>query len=349
MIYFRCDASHNIGWGHLRRCLVLAEELNKQTQTTFIISTPTQEMLDLITDCGASVIGLPAVPSYKDELSYYPLEMERIILDLGHRKTLNAPTEFTNYLQALEHENINTVIIDGLDDDEFRDPKAPIVKAYVQPYWGVSSNPPMSEYWLFGADYVLLDPKYHHAYQYKPKGAINNILVTFGGADPQENTINVMKGLVEIPAIEFQLRVVIGPSFDAKARREIIAFSENYEWIDIIISPNGLDPHYQWADLCIGGSSTTRYEAASCGVPMLFASIYNEHKRLSEKFSKYGTAHYVGHAQDLTPTDWKNAVTKMLKNPQMIREMVENIKKMKTVEPGVSRLSAELMKIFNIM
>lgn len=349
MIYFRCDASHNIGWGHLRRCSVLAEELNKLTQTTFLIKTPSQEILDFITYSGSSVIGLPDVLSYEDELKYYPPETERIILDLGHRKTLDAPADFVAYLEALEKENIETVIIDGLDDDEFRDERAPKVKAYIQPYWGVTSTPPPADYWLFGANYVLIDPQYHYAYRHRPKGAVENILLTFGGADPHENTIKVMHGLAAIHPIEFQLRVVVGPSFNNDAVNKIIAFSENYEWINVVMKPNGLKLHYQWADLCIGGSSTTRYEAASCGVPMLFASIYKEHKKLSETFAKFGTAHYVGYAGDLVPADWKKVMTILLKNPIIICRMIKAIKKMRTVEPGASHLSVDLAKLFKII
>lgn len=347
MIYIRCDASQKIGWGHLKRSLVLAEQLNKCIKTTFLIVEPSLDMCDLVKAAGSSLIKLPQGCSYQDELQFYPPEIKHIILDLGHRQTLEAPDEFVKYLDLLTEKSVDIIIIDGLDDDEFRDLRAPRVKAYIQPYWGIlSSTPPLAEHWLHGADYVLLDPEYHYAYRYRPIGEINNILLTFGGSDPQENTLKVLEGLGAITSNEFRTRVVIGPSFDPKAAKKIEAFSKNHDWVGIINKPNGLKAQYEWADLCIGGSSTTRYEAASCGLPMIFTAIYKEHIKLSKSFAAFGTAKYIGFAEDLSSAHWEKEISSLLKNPKAVIKISNEIRKMKSDKPGAEQLSVELLKLF---
>ena len=57
--------------------------------------------------------------------------------------------------------------------------------------------------------------------------------------------------------------------------------------------------------LCIGGSSTTRYEAAACGLPMIFCAIYQSHVNLSKDYASFGTAEFIGSADILVSQDWE--------------------------------------------
>ena len=157
MIYYRCDVSEKAGWGHLSRCLILAESLTEHTQTCFIQAAPMASVINKIKEIGATIHEVPTGLSYEQEVAYYPTELQNIIVDLGHRQNLQNPEELLKYLDALARDGKDVVIMDGLDDDSFRDQRAPRIKAYVQPYWGVNEGDPTnSEHRISGEEYTNL-------------------------------------------------------------------------------------------------------------------------------------------------------------------------------------------------
>ena len=347
MIYLRCDVSETIGMGHLKRCLALAKHINLTTKTCFIIPAPSQNTINLIKEAGSSIHEIPANLSHDEEFTHYPNQCKNIIIDLGHRHNLDNPDSFVEYLNILDRNDCNIAIMDGLDDDAFRDNRAPRTTAYIQPYWGINEiNPPNTDHWLRGPEYVLLDPIYKHSYQKRTSHKITKILITFGGADPQENTIKVLNSIKDLDS-SLQIRVIIGAFFSQSHKEDIQALqSQAPDNIELIHAPDNLLEHYHWADLGICASSTSRYEAAACGLPIIFTAIYPEHKKLSQTFASYGTSLYIGYDQDLTPDDWQQAISRLQKTPQTYINMVNSIEKMQCVEHGTKHLSKTLQKIF---
>lgn len=310
---------------------------------------PDDYTVQAVLKSGARVHSLPSGLSYAQEIQHYPEGAENIVVDLGHRKNLDNPHIFVEYLDALSVRNYQIAVMDGLDDDSFRDERAPKTKAYIQPYWGVAEHrPPNTQYWLYGAPYVLLDHVYKEAYRERSGGDIRNILVTFGGSDPQGNTSKVTKALCHEMFRDCHIRIIIGPSFSETHIEQIEALANDRGNMALIYAPRTLAEHYSRADLCIGGSSTSRYEAAACGLPMMFTAIYPEHIKLSETFADYGTAQYVGYADDLTDSDWQSAIFSLLQNTEDYIKMVNAITEMQPSRFGTDYLAEKLLNVFKI-
>ncbi|MCK4461122.1 MAG: UDP-2,4-diacetamido-2,4,6-trideoxy-beta-L-altropyranose hydrolase, partial [candidate division Zixibacteria bacterium] len=73
-VAIRCDASHEIGTGHVMRCLTLADQLrDKSADVTFICREHSGNINDVIEKHGFSVHCLPFIdtPSGKDFESEY--------------------------------------------------------------------------------------------------------------------------------------------------------------------------------------------------------------------------------------------------------------------------------------
>ncbi len=343
MIYFRCDVSETIGIGNLRRCLILARALNAHDTTCFILPEDTDEnTLKLIHESRSSVHLVPKALSYEHKISHYPKDAQNIILDLGHRQNLEHPLPLISYLKALDHSKYTIVMMDGLSDDSFRDERAPKIKALIQPYWGTDTQrPPNAEHWLHGQDYVLLDEIYINAYRQRQTTSPQKILITFGGADPQTNTLRVVNSLKDLSNIE--MRVIVGPFF---SKEHVCALKKLSAHVTLIHDPSDLLVHYQWADLGICASGTTRYEAAACGLPLIVTSLYPEHQSLSENFASYGTTYYAGYYKDMSPEDWARIVMDIQNNQELYTGMVNALEQIDHTGNGAQNLAQALLKIF---
>ena len=347
MIYFRCDVSQTIGWGHLKRCIALAGGLNSITKCCFLMVDPDEYITQLIHQSGATIHALPRDLSYAQEIEHYPTNAQNIIIDLGHRKNLERPNAFIEYLGALDDQKYQIAIMDGLDADSFRDERTPKTKAYIQPYWDVEEKkPPHTQHWIYGAPFVLLDQIYKNAFRDRTNAELRNILVTFGGSDPQNNTYKVMRALCHKQFDQYQIRLIIGPSFADHQTKQIESLAQNQDNITLIYAPKALRNHYDWADLCVGASSISRYEAAACGLPMIFAAIYPEHIQFSQRFATYETAHYAGYADELTQEHWHETLLSLLQTSEPYIKMVSALKAMRQHQFGTDQLAKTLMDIF---
>ena len=347
MIFFRCDVSEAIGWGHLKRCITLAKYINEYSTTVFLMSRFTQVAQEAIEKIGSLLHVIPEGLAYEDEIEFYPASCQNIIVDLGHRDNLSQPNEYVKYLHALTSFDCRVVVIDGLGKESFRHKEAPMIKAYIQPYWGVPKEPrPHSEFWFQGPEFVLVDEMYYLGFKKRSSSSVKNLLITFGGSDPQENTIKVLNGVVN-SINSLNIRVIIGPSF-SPALINCIKKTAFGSVIDLVVAPKNLLEHYQWADLGICGSGTTRYEAAAIGLPVIFTSIYPEHNHLSNDYASFGTSEYLGPDVSLAPTDWRAAILKMQVSPTSYENMVTAIETMRQVNFGGRNLAAQLKEVFKI-
>lgn len=346
MIFVRCDVSKTIGWGHLKRCLTLSKSMKKHISVTFLMSGFNAKADKMIRDSGCCVLKLPSDLSYQEEIKYYPDYCKNIIIDLGHRANVKDFDSFTRYLTDLKHLRYKIIVIDGLGDESYRVNSAPKIDAYIQPYWGVPLDPePKSDSWFYGRDSVLVDRVYFDSYRKRKSNIIKNLLITFGGSDPQEITVTVLEALKNMES-DVNVRCIVGPSFSHSLVEKIKKFQIN-QIIDIRYAPENLSEHYEWADLGICGSGGSRYEAAAAGLPILFTAIYEDHDSLSNLFSSFGTSQYIGVYSKLSTLDWMNEIKNLRNSPQCYQRMIDSIEKMRPSELGGDWLARKIQEVLN--
>ena len=346
MILVRCDVSEIIGWGHFKRCLTLCESLKNYSPVTFLMSCRDERVNKMVIEKGCSVFNLPSNLSYQDEVKHYPNICKNVIIDLGYRNNLANIQNFTNYLIKLKSLDYKIILIDGLGDESYRAENAPHIEGYIQPYWGVPLHPePKTDNWLHGKKSVLVESVYFDSYTKRNPQKIKNLLITFGGSDPQGITLTVLGALNKL-AEEVNIRCIIGPSFSTELTEAVKNIQTN-QYLDILYSPENLLQHYKWADLCICGSGSTRYEAAAVGLPVLFTAIYEEHANFSSIFATFETSRYVGVYSNLSMLDWATEIENLIKSSSCYKKMVKSITKMRTNERGSKWLSKKIQGIFN--
>lgn len=184
-ILIRCDASKEIGLGHITRCLVLANELRDDKNRVYFAIKNYEIAIEKIKEQQFDMIVAD------DNFDYFKwiediIEQQKIDIFIGDIRD-GFPIELISYMK---NKNILTVAIDEPSEYSkecdlcFYPPHAKIDKSE---YKGRVFQ---------GLEYVILRDEFYKEYE-KKKNIIPNILVMMGGTDTYNLSYKVVKKLHE--------------------------------------------------------------------------------------------------------------------------------------------------------
>ncbi|MBO0356619.1 UDP-2,4-diacetamido-2,4,6-trideoxy-beta-L-altropyranose hydrolase [Hymenobacter sp. BT186] len=216
-IIFRADGNAQIGLGHVVRSLALAAVVEAVGPCYFAVQQPTAAVRNLLAQAGVTLIELPEQPWLAEAhyLSSSVLQASDIVVLDGYHFD-------RAYQEIIKNAGCRLVCIDDLHATSF------VADLIINHSPGVTpcnySALPGTRYCL-GPGFSLLRPAFlRHALA--PTAApvpISNVLLCFGGADPQQVTTRMLTALLALPAIQ-QIGVVLGGAFNEQAAlTEILA------------------------------------------------------------------------------------------------------------------------------
>ena len=219
-VIFRADGNANIGFGHVIRSLALAEMLSDQFDLQFITKSVLPEIKILILEICNKIIELPAELNLVDEAEFistnYLNGSEILILD-GY----NYDTE---YQIKIKEKKSKLVCIDDIHSYHF------VSDVIINHSGGIiKSNYSAETYTNFflGPEYALLRKPFRKAA--KNKSMINkmeSVFICFGGSDPGDHTLKVLKECVNKQFFK-KYYIVIGGAY--KHEKKLGDFVENNE------------------------------------------------------------------------------------------------------------------------
>lgn len=113
--------------------------------------------------------------------------------------------------------------------------------------------------------YILKDEFYYQPYK-KIKPEVNEILLTFGGTDPNNLTKKTLKAILTSNYSK-KIKIILGLGY--KYKKEIQEEYANSPNIEIFENVKNISEHMISADLIITSAGRTMYEVASLGVPCI--------------------------------------------------------------------------------
>lgn len=140
---------------------------------------------------------------------------------------------------------------------------------------------------LTGLDYTLLRKEIREGiFKAEPPDFCQNILVTFGGSDPEDLTWLILTAAHDNPAL-FRLnwRVILGGGYRGRCSPK----PENFPHLKIeyICNASSMSVHYAWADLIVCSASTTLWEALYSGLPALVLPAAENQQGILVKMAEY--------------------------------------------------------------
>lgn len=202
-VIFRADGNSSIGVGHISRCLALAEILRENFELSFAICEPESHILNSISSICDNIISLPGPTQTSDftsELIPHLKKNEIVVLD-GYQFT----TDYEKKIKALA---ATVVTINDIPDRHF------VADVVINFCGAISQNAFSKEYYTqlcLGLDYLFLRSPFLRV-KAPGKNRSQRILLNMGGADPGNETLNILNFLLKI-RFTWQIEVVVGQNY----------------------------------------------------------------------------------------------------------------------------------------
>jgi len=120
------------------------------------------------------------------------------------------------------------------------------------------------EHHYYGADYFLLRDEFLLSNTKVNTKKVEKILLTFGGVDPLNNTLQVLRSIYEY-CIQNDIEISVIAGIGYKKFSSL----ENYSEINILRDVKNISDHMLDADIIFTSAGRTVYEVASLGVPCI--------------------------------------------------------------------------------
>lgn len=314
-IIFRCDASSDIGLGHLIRCLTVAKELQKQHQIIF--ATMKDDTNLYIEDKNFTTF-----LKEKDESEEAFLERIKsilkpniLVLDKKYPYSIDCLKEF-------KQSNIRTVMLDNICPglsvcDEIVFPNAHLDKNVLKKYLStgrinqVKTDP---EYIILRNEILDLKNKINHNL-HNP----SNILVTTSGTDPEGILLKLIPWLKEMK-LKANILILVGQAFKYKDELEkiIINLPDNFKILSYSLEK------FLKADIVICTFGISIYEMIYLQIPTICISHSKENAKGAKILKKkYNIIEDLGYFKDVNLKTLYSAITRLLTNEEYYKNMVK--------------------------
>ena len=288
---FRCDASAQIGFGHLIRCLALAEVLrDEQSLGITFVTRPSEAASRLISQQRHRHWILDENLDAWDQLEAKVSQDKADVLVLDVRDGVRPPR-----LESLQRKT-GALLVD-IDDPEDKRLVCDLLFYPPVPQLDHMDWAGLKGTKHAGWDWLLLRKQFHEAHQRRVAVPLVSqdrpvILVTMGGSDPAGLTLKASAALANVPGC-FHVLFVLGGAFchDEAFEEQLSKVSYSYE---ILRSVDAMADLMLRVDLAVACFSVTAYELATVGVPSIFLSLTADHYESSLPFVLDGLALSLG-------------------------------------------------------
>ncbi|MBX0359453.1 UDP-2,4-diacetamido-2,4,6-trideoxy-beta-L-altropyranose hydrolase [Halobacillus sp. Nhm2S1] len=297
-LFIRADASHSIGEGHVMRCFAIAQSwMERGGKVTFVCKYLPLELEDRLNKEGfrVSFINPNSIGDTDDAFQTGALAKANgcrcLILDGYHFMSI--------YQEILKNQGLKIVVVDDYGYADFYWSDLILNKsliAHTLSYSNKSDNTKL----LLGPKYNILRKEF---LSYKNKEHVlntnvNEILVTFGGSDPDNVSSKILQYLDGSIQKQIKVKVVIGSGYRYMSELKEQKKRVNYN-LEIVRNARNMAEIMYRSDVAISAGGTTLFELAYMGVPCLVVQIAANQKSAEIFGSTYGACIYAGDVKNI--------------------------------------------------
>jgi UDP-2,4-diacetamido-2,4,6-trideoxy-beta-L-altropyranose hydrolase len=283
VLLLRADGSAQIGTGHLMRCLALGQAWREAGgEVLFITACREGALLQRLEDEGFSVHPIRETYPHKEDWEVTGACLKRnsgawLVLDGYHfdeayhslLKAAGARVMIIDDMAHLAHYEADIVLNQNIHGPCLSYPVGPETKL------------------LGGTPYALLRREFlaWQGWKREVPEVARKILVTLGGADPENITRKVIQGLKKIPVRPLEVSVVVGPA-NLRLKdidEELSSAPFSYR---LLQSVKDMPRLMAWADVAISAAGSTVWELAFMGLPALLLVVAKNQRGAARKLQQ---------------------------------------------------------------
>ena len=291
-ILIRTDASSSIGAGHVLRCLALAQAWKATGGSVyFLVGSHASSVIERLRSDGMEVLKNHNESGSITDAAYTLSVAKKtgaswIVVDGYQFKD--------EYYKQIGNSGIKLLII---DDNGHLDKYCADIVLNQNAYASMDLYPAYCNYTVFllGSRYTLLRKEFLERKNDRKliSPDIRSILITLGGADPDNVTQAILLELEKIiPQTEITVKVIVGelnPHYDTLKSR----FADR-SWCIFFNAPKNMAEHISHTDIAITAAGTTCWEMAFFGIPMITVVLSENQKKNAAILEKCGAALSIG-------------------------------------------------------
>ncbi|MFQ5736265.1 MAG: PseG/SpsG family protein [Thermodesulfobacteriota bacterium] len=299
-VTFWTEGGASIGMGHLARCVNLARELEMRgIRSGFLVNK------DAAAAGRLSQEGLDYLYCALDDMGGVDLTRATVVIDTKR--------DVSAQVSALKKAGRQVITIENLS--AVADSDAVVIPSPV--FAGTQVRGKV----FAGAEYVIMGKGFIEARKGLKRRRYTRplkVLVTMGGADPNNLTGFVVDVLKDVRDIE--VTVVIGPACRSHKRLENLTRGMATPFT-FVTGVTDLAPYMRQAHVAFTAVGTTVYELAYMGVPSVIIANYESDRDYLRVFEALGISESLGFYRDVRGRDIVEAVRTFLKDPSICRAM----------------------------
>ncbi len=309
-LFIRVDASTEIGTGHVMRCLALAQAWqDADGQVIFLMATEAPDFKTRLKAEGMEVIYLPIqIGSAEDAEETAKLARQFnanwVVVDGYHFGA--------KYQEIIKESELKLLFID--DYGHAKQYHADIIlNQNIHADEELYSNRQPYTQLLLGTSYTLLRREFWQWREWQRSLSLiaTKLLVTLGGADPDNVTLKVIQGLQQVEVEGLEAIVVVGGS-NPHYEQLRSASQESRFPIQLKRNVTNMPELMAWADVAITAAGSTSWELAFMGLPSIFLILADNQRLIAEKLGAMGVVVNLGSHENVSSVQIASEVAQLM-------------------------------------
>jgi UDP-2,4-diacetamido-2,4,6-trideoxy-beta-L-altropyranose hydrolase len=349
-IVFRADASINIGFGHVMRCLALADKLSEVgASVCFICRESSGNLIDYLRQKEIRVIGIPVGEKEKKSSEDHNDNWEsdaKVVKDILKEIGAVQWIVVDHYSLDDKWESCLRPYVSGImviDDLANRKHDCDILldQNYYYEQNRYKELVPNHCRLLLGPKYALLRDSFSNKRQQSTgyKGKIHNILVFFGGTDSNNETGKALEAIRLLNKQDLHIEVIIGES--NPNQNELNEIVDQLPGAKLNIQVENIHDYFDKADLAIGAGGSTTWERCCLGLPSLVVTIAENQINVSRDVALKGAHIWLGNSEQVSAHCIANHIESLLTSPCLVSH-ISSIAKDLVDGKGTQRVVEEI-------
>lgn len=301
-LYIRADADSKIGTGHIMRSIALAQAWQVQGgKVTFISHCKSGALRERIQIEGFRLIFLDHVCPDSSDLMNTLSILKNESADQKPWLVLDGYHFTPGYQKAIRNEEILLLVIDDMNHLPHYHADIILNQNIYAPDLNYHCDEDTTL--LMGTRYVLMRREFlkYRDFKRKISDRATNILLTLGGADPDNVTLKVIEALKLLNEPDISVKIIIGPENPHQEKLRNAITSEHFE-TELIYNPLNIPELMAWADMAISAGGSTCWELMFMALPSIILVLAENQADVAEylmnKKAVVNMGHFAGHTEE---------------------------------------------------